>query len=200
MCYCFASNILLFILVLLAKLQNRTLLSAWFFGATDLVKWSCWSAWRQAAFLSSWPMLTFCHSSMFWNGRGYFCSFWWLFPEQLQWFWWIKTYLISWPWNHFSNKTYLKVGRMGYIPAYNVNGNSRNVSCSKPSLHCHKCPREGALYKWLTKSTSDPMHMALYKWTTNALSYEFAFYKCYLPISHNSVLLWSWVNLNYQGW
>ena len=39
-------------------------------------------------------------------------------------------------------------GRMGYVPAYGGNGNSRNVSCSKPSLHC---PREGALYKWLTK-------------------------------------------------
>ena len=40
----------------------------------------------------------------------------------------------------------VQVGRMGYIPAYGDNGNSRNVSCSKPSLHCHKRPWEGALY------------------------------------------------------
>ena len=46
------------------------------------------------------------------------------------------------------------------------NGNSRNVSCSKPSLHCRKRPWEGALYKWLTRSASDAMHMALYKWST----------------------------------
>ena len=53
---------------------------------------------------------------------------------------------------------------MGYIPANG--GNSRNVSSSKPSLHCHRRPWDGALYKWLTKSASDAMHMALYKWTT----------------------------------
>ena len=47
---------------------------------------------------------------------------------------------------------YVQVGRMGYVPAYGGNGNSRNVSCSKPSLHCHKRPWEGALYKWLTRS------------------------------------------------
>ena len=41
---------------------------------------------------------------------------------------------------------------MGYIPAFGGNGNSRNVSCSKPSLHCRKRPREGALYKWLEKA------------------------------------------------
>ena len=52
----------------------------------------------------------------------------------------------------------------GYVPAYGGNGNSRNVSCSKPSLHCRKRPWEGALYKWL--SASDAMHMALYKWST----------------------------------
>ena len=55
-------------------------------------------------------------------------------------------------------------GRIGYVP-YGGNGNSRNVSCSKPSLHCRKRPWEGALYKWLTRSASDAMHMALYKWT-----------------------------------
>ena len=27
---------------------------------------------------------------------------------------------------------------MGYVPAYGGNGNSRNVSCSKPSQHCRK--------------------------------------------------------------
>ena len=30
----------------------------------------------------------------------------------------------------------LQVGRMGCVPAYGSNGNIRNVSCSKPSLHC----------------------------------------------------------------
>ena len=48
-------------------------------------------------------------------------------------------------------------------PAYSGNGNSRSVLCSKPSLHCCKRPWEGALYEWLTKSSSDAMHMALYK-------------------------------------
>ena len=42
------------------------------------------------------------------------------------------------------------------------NGNSRNVSCSKPSLRCPKRPWEGALYKWLTRSASDTMQMAHY--------------------------------------
>ena len=55
---------------------------------------------------------------------------------------------------------------MGYVPAHcgNVvgNGNSRNVWGSKPSLHCHKHPWKGAPFKWLTRSTSDAMHMALY--------------------------------------
>ena len=51
---------------------------------------------------------------------------------------------------------------MGCIPAYDGNGNSRNVPCSKPSLHCRKRPWEWALYKWLTKSISDAMHKALY--------------------------------------
>ena len=60
----------------------------------------------------------------------------------------------------------VQVGRMGYVPACGGNGNSRNVSCSKPSLHCRKSPWEEALYKWLTKSASDAMHMALYKRTT----------------------------------
>ena len=61
--------------------------------------------------------------------------------------------------------------RLG-IPACSSNGNSRNVSRSKPSLHCHKRPREGALYKWSTRSTSDAMHVVLNpylwfcKWTT----------------------------------
>ena len=32
-----------------------------------------------------------------------------------------------------------------------------------PSLHCHRRPWEGALYKWLTRSAYDAMHMALYK-------------------------------------
>ena len=43
----------------------------------------------------------------------------------------------------------VQVGRMGYVPAQGGNGNSRNVSCSKPSLHRRKRPWEGALYKWL---------------------------------------------------
>ena len=30
-------------------------------------------------------------------------------------------------------------------------------------MHCRKRPWEGALYKWLTRSASDAMHMALYK-------------------------------------
>ena len=57
----------------------------------------------------------------------------------------------------------VQVGRMGCVPAHGGNGNSRNVSRSKPSLHCHKRPWEGALYKWLTKSASDAMHKALHK-------------------------------------
>ena len=57
----------------------------------------------------------------------------------------------------------LTVGRMGYVPAYGSNGNSLNVSYSKPSLYCRKRSWEGALYKWLTKSASDAMHKALYK-------------------------------------
>ena len=57
----------------------------------------------------------------------------------------------------------LQVGRMGYFPAYDDNGNGRNASCSKPSPHCSKHPWEGVLCKWLTRSTSDAMHMALYK-------------------------------------
>ena len=32
---------------------------------------------------------------------------------------------------------------------------------------CVKRPWEGALYKWLTKSASDAMHMALYKLSTS---------------------------------
>ena len=39
----------------------------------------------------------------------------------------------------------MQVGRMGCFPAYGGNDNSRNVSCSKPSLHCRKRPWEGAL-------------------------------------------------------
>ena len=57
---------------------------------------------------------------------------------------------------------------IGYVPAYGSNGNSRSVSCSKPSLHCRKRPCEGALHKWLTRSASVALHMALYKWTTFA--------------------------------
>ena len=63
----------------------------------------------------------------------------------------------------FAIKTGVQVGRMGCVPEYDGNGNSRNVSCSKPSLHCHKRPWEGALYKWLTRSASGAMHTALYK-------------------------------------
>ena len=59
---------------------------------------------------------------------------------------------------------------MGYVHAYAINGNSRNVSRSKPSLHCRKRPWEGALHKWLTKSASDAKHVALYKWTTLTFS------------------------------
>ena len=46
----------------------------------------------------------------------------------------------------------VQVGRMGYVPAYGGNGNSRNLWCSKPSLHCHELPWEEALYKWLQKA------------------------------------------------
>ena len=60
-------------------------------------------------------------------------------------------------------KVVVLVGRIGCLPAYGDNDNSRDVSCSKPSLHCRKLPREGALSKWLTRSASDAMHMALYK-------------------------------------
>ena len=68
-------------------------------------------------------------------------------------------------WEEFLGQTdSVQVGWMGYVPAYGGNGNSRNVSCSKPSLHCRKRPWEGALYKWL--SAFDAMHMALYKWST----------------------------------
>ena len=49
----------------------------------------------------------------------------------------------------------------GYVPAYGGNGNSRNVSCSKPSQHCRKRPWEGTLYKWLTKSSSDYAYGAI---------------------------------------
>ena len=56
---------------------------------------------------------------------------------------------------------------MGRGPAYGGNDNSRNVSCSKPSLHCLQLPWEGALYKWLTKSAFDALHMALYKFIVN---------------------------------
>ena len=52
---------------------------------------------------------------------------------------------------------------MGYVPAYGGNVNSRNVSCSKHSLHCHKRSWEGMLINKLTKSASDAMHMTLYK-------------------------------------
>ena len=48
-----------------------------------------------------------------------------------------------------------------FFSAQGGNGNSRNVSCSKPGLHCRKRPWEGALYRWLTKSASDSMHIAL---------------------------------------
>ena len=44
------------------------------------------------------------------------------------------------------------------------NSNNRNVSCSKPSLHCHERPWEGALYKWLTRRLL--RLKALYKWLT----------------------------------
>ena len=58
----------------------------------------------------------------------------------------------------------VQVDRMGYVPAYGGKSSSRNVSCSKPSLHCRKRPWEGVLYKWLTKSASETKHMALYKY------------------------------------
>ena len=44
---------------------------------------------------------------------------------------------------------------MGCVPAYGDNGNSPDVSCSEPSLYCHKCSWIGVLHKWLTKSASD---------------------------------------------
>ena len=43
------------------------------------------------------------------------------------------------------------------------NSNSRNVSSSKPILHCRKRTCEGALFNWLTKNASDAKHKALYK-------------------------------------
>ena len=42
----------------------------------------------------------------------------------------------------------VQVGRMGCFPAYGRNSNSRNVSCSQPSLHRQGASRVGALYKW----------------------------------------------------
>ena len=51
----------------------------------------------------------------------------------------------------------------GLHHAYGGNSNNRNVSCSKPSLHFHKGPWEGALYKWLTRSASDAVHVTLCK-------------------------------------
>ena len=81
---------------------------------------------------------------------------------------WIDSFAINYS-TTFSNNSQqrcMQVGRMGCIPAHGGNGNSRNVSCSKPSLHCRKRPWEGALYKWLTRSASDATHMALYKWST----------------------------------
>ena len=42
----------------------------------------------------------------------------------------------------------MQVVRMGCVPACGGNGNSRNVSCSKPSLLCRQRLWEGALYKW----------------------------------------------------
>ena len=41
----------------------------------------------------------------------------------------------------------VQVGRVGCVPPHVGYGNSRNVSCSKPGLHCHKRPWEGAPYK-----------------------------------------------------
>ena len=73
----------------------------------------------------------------------------------------------------YSNHLFIigvQVGRMGCVPACGGNGNSRNASCSKPGLHFRKRPWEGALYKWLTRSASDAMHMALYKWTTKIIT------------------------------
>ena len=40
----------------------------------------------------------------------------------------------------------VQVVRMGCVPARGGNGDSRNVSRSKPSLNCRKRPWEGALY------------------------------------------------------
>ena len=57
----------------------------------------------------------------------------------------------------------MQVGRMGYVPAYGSNGNSRNVSCLKPSLHCQKRSLAGALCNWLIRSPFDAKHFALYK-------------------------------------
>ena len=71
--------------------------------------------------------------------------------------------------NQLKLKAYLEitvqVGRMDCVPALGGNSNSRNVSCSKPSLHSLKRPWKGALYKWLTRSASYAMYLALYKWT-----------------------------------
>ena len=69
----------------------------------------------------------------------------------------------------FSDKALHCIGRLAEwvtLLQYDGNGNSHNVSCSKPSLHCRKCPWEGALYKWLIRSASEAMHVALYKWST----------------------------------
>ena len=40
------------------------------------------------------------------------------------------------------------------------------VMCRVRNPALQKRPWEGALYKWLTKSASDAMHIALYKWST----------------------------------
>ena len=69
---------------------------------------------------------------------------------------------VTWSWKSCWNNV-VQVGRMGYVPAHGGNGNSRSVSCSKPSPLCRKRPREGALNKWLTKSASGALHTALYK-------------------------------------
>ena len=38
------------------------------------------------------------------------------------------------------NNLGVQVGRMGCVPARGRNSNSRNVSCSQPSLHRHGAP------------------------------------------------------------
>ena len=53
-----------------------------------------------------------------------------------------------------------QVSSEGRVTARGGNGNGRKVLCSKPSLHCHEHVHGRALYKRLTKSSSDTAYGA----------------------------------------